>query len=79
MGQGGSALASGDTVVTPPTGKAIVAIQALNDITVASSGTQAEAGFANLSDRSIPAGVTVVGRYSAYKGSTGDYAIIYFG
>lgn len=79
MGQGGSELASGATVVTPPTGKAIVAIQALTDVAVAASGTEAESGFADLSSRTIPAGVTVVGRYSAFKGSTGDYAIIYFG
>ena len=79
MGQGGSALASGATVVTPPTGKAIVAIQALTDVAVAASGTVAESGFADLSNRTIPSGVTIVGRYSAFKGTSGDYAIVYFG
>lgn len=78
MGQGGSALASGATAVTPPTGKAIVAIQALTDVVVA-SGTVAESGFADISGRTIPAGVTIVGRYSAFEGTAGDYAIIYFG
>lgn len=79
MGQGGSTMAEGDAVVTPPTGKAIVAIQALTDVVVAGTGTVEESGFADLSGRTIPAGVTIVGRYSAFKGTSGDYAVIYFG
>ena len=79
MGQGGSVLKSGDYTdpCTPPSGKAIVAIQALNaNVVMASSNP--ETGFADLLTSTIPAGSTVLGRWTSVTLTSGN-AIIYFG
>lgn len=77
MGQGGSVLQAGIGTVTPPSGKAIVAIQALNaNVLMASSNP--ETGFADLLTSTIPAGSTVLGRWTTITLTSGN-AIIYFG
>ena len=78
MGQGGSILKSGSGAVAPPSGKAIVAIQALNANVVMASSVP-ETGFADLvSGTTIPAGSTVLGRWTSVTLTSGN-AIIYFG
>lgn len=78
MGQGGSVLETGTDAVTPPSGKVIAAIQALN-ANVVISASSPESGFANLtSGTTIPAGSTVLGRWTSVTLTSGN-AIIYFG
>jgi hypothetical protein len=78
MGQGGSVLQSGSGTVTPPSGKVIAAIQALNANVVMASSSP-ETGFADLvSGTTIPAGSTVLGRWTSIVLSEGN-AIVYFG
>jgi len=77
MGQGGSTLQAGSGTQTPPSGKTIVAIQALNANVVMASSTP-ETGFVDLLTSTIPAGSTVLGRWTSVTLTSGN-AIIYFG
>lgn len=78
FGQLGSKLITGNTAVTPDSGKVFVAITALTDF-VAAATTPESSTFADLDTQTIPAGVTVYGRYTSITGTTGDVAIAYMG
>jgi hypothetical protein len=65
----------------PPAGKVIVAVQAISAIDLKTSGTAVESGFeAPAQGTTIPAGVTVFGRFTKVQlNDTNQRAMIYFG
>lgn len=80
FGQMGGALCSGDATVTVPGGLSVVAVTSLSASTVIPNGAS---GFPQTAGQTIPAGVTVYGRWdpdsSGNFALTAGIAIVYFG
>ena len=78
FGQLGSDFVTGATdTATIPDGKVVVAITALADATLDTTGTVAESGFA-VPTVAIPKGSTIFGRFTDVE-LDGGSVIVYFG
>lgn len=76
FGQLGSEFISGTTAATIPSGKVIVAVTAITSINL-HADTTSESGFEH--PDTVPEGVTVFGRMSAFKIGAAEKAMVYFG
>ena len=91
MGQAGVAFVSDTNTYTPPTGKVVVAIQVIDDITFTTNTTTENGDFVNpstagpgtngnaMSTLTIPSGMTIYGRFTAIDFSGSGKAFLYLG
>ena len=90
MGQAGVAFLSDGDPYTPPTGSVVVAIQAIDDSTFENDTTSESTNYASpeaahssggdaMTSLTIPAGMTIYGRFTSVHMAAGCKAILYLG